>query len=267
LVPTGIHKQPFVSAGVHAHPARKLGRAPKRHDARTICLAKLLEPQLPPPPPVVDDRAKISNLGIMLNDTIGDCTCASAGHIIQALTAENGKQVILPDSDILAAYEAITGYNPSDPSTDTGAVELDVLNYWRKTGIGGHVIGAYASIAPTNLTELKQAISIFGNVYAGVDMPLCIQDADTWEAPKWWQHGGNTTAGSWGGHAVPIVAYDTKWFYIISWGEYIPVSPAFIDLYFTEAYAVMSPDEVNDAGVTPDGFNTAQLQQYLAMVA
>ena len=29
---------------------------------------------------------------------------------------------------------------------DNGAVILDVLNYWRKTGIGGHPISAYADL-------------------------------------------------------------------------------------------------------------------------
>ena len=38
------------------------------------------------------------------------------------------------------------GFRPGDPSTDRGAYALDVLNYWRQSGIAGHRIAAYAAV-------------------------------------------------------------------------------------------------------------------------
>ena len=87
---------------------------------------------------------------MMHNDTIGDCTCAAAGHLVMEWTANVGAETTPADADILAAYSAITGYDPKTGANDNGAVETDVLNYWRKTGIAGHKIMAYAALEPGN---------------------------------------------------------------------------------------------------------------------
>ena len=71
----------------------------------------------------------------MGNDKIGDCTCAAAGHLIMEWTSLAQPKMFTPtDPQIVAAYSAITGYNPKTGANDNGAAELDVLNYWRKTG-------------------------------------------------------------------------------------------------------------------------------------
>ena len=66
---------------------------------------------------------------MMENDQIGDCTCAAAGHLIMEWTANAGKKMVMPtDKQIVAAYSAVTGYNPETGANDNGAVEIDVLN-------------------------------------------------------------------------------------------------------------------------------------------
>ena len=82
------------------------------------------------------------------NDRLGDCTCAAAAHLIQDWTSNNSGEVTLADPDILKAYEAVSGYDPDTHTNDNGAVETDVLNYWRHTGIGGRNIHAYVSLEP-----------------------------------------------------------------------------------------------------------------------
>lgn len=243
--------------------SRRLGKHAPRVDHRTLRLPKYLG-ILPPAPSVFNLTWKISKLGVMLNTDLGDCTIAAAGHMVQAWTAERGVQCIIPDPDILAAYEGACGYDPKDPSTDCGGVEIDVLNYWRKTGIGGHQIGAYAAINPGNITQLKQAIWLFGAVYTGFSLPKYVEDADSWEIAPWWKSG--TKPNSWGGHAVPLVAYDNDFFTAISWGEYVPVSPGFIQKYMDESYAVLSKDQLDDNGSTPSGFNNTQLANDLRLV-
>ena len=155
----------------------KLGKAPARHDSRTLQLAKYLPATAIPHPPAKEDwEKKVKSWPMMLNDNIGDCTCACAGHMIEQWTTYTGAPVTPSDQDVLKAYEAVGHYNPSDPSTDQGAVILDVLNYWRQTGVGAHQIMAYAALEPKNHNEVKDSILLFGNCYIGVQLPLSAQN-------------------------------------------------------------------------------------------
>ena len=101
----------------------KLGKGAARHDPRTLLLASYITPALPAPPATCDLTAKVgSSWGMMDNDQIGDCTCAAAGHLIMEWTANAGKKMITPtDQQIVAAYSAITGYNPVTGANDNGA--------------------------------------------------------------------------------------------------------------------------------------------------
>jgi predicted metal-binding membrane protein len=105
---------------------------------------------LPAAPGSLNDEEGITNWMMMDNDTVGDCTCAAAGHLIMAWTAMVKAPVIPTAAQILAAYEAISGYNPANPNSDVGAACLSVLNYWKKTGIAGNQIGAFMEINVEN---------------------------------------------------------------------------------------------------------------------
>ncbi len=113
--------------------------------------------------------------GMMANDRLGDCTCAGMGHFLQLVTANaQGSPVTLSDQDIILAYEAACGYNPGDPRTDQGGVEIDILNYWRTNGIGpaGHKITAFVAVNPLTHREVMQALALFGGLYTGVALPV-----------------------------------------------------------------------------------------------
>jgi hypothetical protein len=204
---------------------------------------------------------------MMLNDNLGDCTIAAAGHLIQEWTANTygGPGHVVGDADILKAYEVVSGYNPKDPNSDSGAVELDVLNYWRKTGIGGHTIWAFASVDPKNVVHVKQATNLFGGLYLGISLPLAAQQLI--DAAKPWDlvtsHlNGVWKPGSWGGHAVPIVAYDPNWITIVTWGKLQGVSWRFFEAYCEEAWAVLGGTDwmKGTHPVSPNGFDLATLQ-------
>src|ERR1700739_3300585 len=132
------------------HQSVKLGKLAPRHDVRTLQFANYLTAALPPAPVSYDWGSKVKQWGMMKNDTVGDCTCAAAGHLIMEWTAETGILVTPTDTQIIKAYSAITGYNPSTGANDNGAVETDVLNYWRQSGIAKHKIGAYVAIETSN---------------------------------------------------------------------------------------------------------------------
>ncbi len=152
----------------------KLGKSVARHDPRTLLLASYLTAALPTPPASFDLTGKVGAAwGMMENDQLGDCTCAAAGHLLMEWTANAGKKMFTPtDKQIVAAYSAITGYNPTTGANDNGAVEIDVLNYWRQSGIAGHKIGAYVALEPANHTHIMDSVFIFGGCYIGLQLPI-----------------------------------------------------------------------------------------------
>ena len=250
------------------HKLMKLGRKPARYDPRTLRLAKYLTPALPPPPPARDwSQAVQFPCGMMLNDQIGDCTIAAAAHAVQVLTANTGGEQTIADADILAVYEAISGYKPGDPSTDNGCCLLDVLNYWRTNGIGGHKIIAYASVNPLNLAHVKTAIEYFGGLYIALQLPLSAQNQPIWDVTGWGT-GGQGTPDSWGGHGVFMPAYDQNGFKVMTWSENQALTDAFQQTYNDEAYVIITTDFINKSTqATPDGINLPLLQQDLAQIS
>jgi hypothetical protein len=250
-------------------PNRKLGKLPPRHDPRTLRFARYTSAQLPPPPASITWSTKAgSPWGMMLNDKIGDCTCAAAGHAVQTWTANTTGEVTLADSAVLAAYQAVSGYDPSTGANDNGAVEIDVLNYWRNTGVGGHQIGAYAAVHPQSPREVQEAIYLFGGLYIGVGLPLASQQQEVWSAPAFhfpslhpaWR------PGSWGGHAVYVVDYDQDFLTCITWGALQKLTWGWFALYCEEAYAIVSPEWVSGAAKAPNGFDLAALSADLQAI-
>ena len=253
---------------VHNPAVCKLGRSRVRVDSRTLYLAKYIRPEiLDPPPASVDWTAKVANWPMMLNDSLGDCTCAAAGHMIQAWTANIGAPFVPTDPQVETAYEAVGGYRPGDQSTDNGAVELDVLNFWRKTGIAGHLIMAYVAVATSNQERVKQAVNLFGGVYIGLALPVTAQSQDVWDVSFWGRLNGTSAPGSWGGHAVPVLAYDADGLTCITWGAKKRMTWKFFAAYCDEAYAPLSPDWIGANGLDPAGLDLVALQTDLQAVA
>ena len=247
----------------------KLGKSPARHDPRTLLLASYITAALPTPPASLDLTQKVgASWGMMDNDQIGDCTCAAAGHLLMEWTANAGKKMFTPtDKQIVAAYSAITGYNPVTGANDNGANEIDVLNYWRQTGIAAHKIGAFVATEPSNHTHIMDSVYIFEGCYIGLALPISAQ-AQTQNHQPWSVPPGGPTGdgkpGSWGGHAVPVVAYDVRGLTVVTWGALQVMTWTFWDAYCDEAYAIISSDYLNGKKQAPQGFSLAQLQADLA---
>jgi hypothetical protein len=243
-----------------------LGKLAPKHDPRTLQFASYVVPgALPPSPPSVSWTTKVKKWGMLKNDTVGDCTCASAGHMVQCWSANAGKEIDLPDSSILSAYSAVSGYDPNTGLNDNGAAELDVLNYWRKSGIGGHKIAAYAALEPGNHTHVKDAVSLFGGCYVGLSLPVSAQTQTVWSVPP----GGTTgrgAPGSWGGHAVPVLGYDLHGLIVVTWGKLMRMTWSFWDAYGDEAFAVLSSDWLSPNHKAPNGFDFLSLTQDLRAV-
>jgi hypothetical protein len=242
----------------------KLGKLAPIIDPRVPHLSKHILMGAVKPLPAVDWTKAVKSWPMLGNDKFSDCTAAAAYHMAQCFRANSSLDDWHPnDQAALALYAATSGF----PQVDQGAVELDVLRYWAKNGIptdiGTETI-AFATLNPANLDELRLSIQWLGGVYLGVALPLTIQtQTDTWDivpdAPE------NLTApGSLGGHAVCALAYDETSFTVVTWGQLVKVTSAFMQKYLDEAYAVVSQDWLANSGVSPSGLNWAGLQADMA---
>lgn len=227
----------------------RLGRRPARRDSRIPALARYKRGvALPPPPSAVLPPQR--NWTMSLNDQIGDCTIAGVAHCKQVWTGES-----MTDAEVLATYEQIGGYSPTDPTSDQGCVEVDVLQTWMQTGIAGDKLAGYCAVNIADFDELKDAVHWFGAVYLGINCPeSALSNTQLWDVVP-----GSPNAG---GHAIIGVGYDDAkdLAYVVSWGKLVPVTRAFVGKYLEEAYALLSQDMlVNPAGVGPARLDWATL--------
>lgn len=226
---------PFRGGKLPAQPARP-------HLRLTAVLATLAAP-----PASCDWQSDSITWPMYGNDQWGDCTCAAVGHIVNQLTFYgSGTEVQPTDADVLGMYSRVTGFDPKRPSTDQGAYCQDVLADWRKNGIAGHKITAYAAVDVGNLTEVKQAIALFGTVYIGLNVPQSAMDA--FNAGKVWDVVKRSP--SLGGHCVPVGAYDTATKLIsgVTWGSEFQMTESFWKANVDEAWVVLDADGLNRAG-------------------
>ncbi len=246
----------------------KLGKGAPRLDPRTLRLGKYLRNvDIVPPAGEVSwvTRVPSTAWGMMLNDSLGDCVSAAMGHMVKQWTTYASTDATPTDADVLKVYEDVGGYRPGDPSTDNGMVILDALNYWRTTGIGGHKIVAYVAVNIKDAGEVRSAIELFGNVFLGIQLPISAQGETAWTVPNGGAY-NDGSPGSWGGHAIPIMAASAHSLTVITWGASLKMSWNFLKDYADEAYVVLSQDWIEKTGLSPSQFDLASLQADLAQL-
>jgi hypothetical protein len=255
----------------------KLGRRVTK--ARPMLkLADYVTPALAPAPGSVDWVTKVKVWGMLGNDTLGNCVEAEQLHLIEAATTyADGSELVATNEEAIKLYTAEGGYMPGDPNTDNGTDMLAALEYWQNTGIEigttRHKIDAWVSVNMSDPEEMHQAIYLFGGVFYGVDLPISAQTpAEDGDGNPVWEFAGNTKGdnaiGSWGGHAVPLLAYYAgrhtgfgvrHRYRAISWNEVFDVTPEFMTVYGSECYAPVSADWIGRSGAAPNGLSLDQL--------
>ncbi len=240
----------------------KYGKLPAKLDTRTLNYSTYAANVVEPPPAVNWSKA-VDNWPMMLNDRIGDCTCAAAGHLIQCWTANAAERATVPtDDEVVTAYSAVAHYDPATGANDNGAVELDVLNFWRQIGIAGNRLAAYTAVDPTNADHIRQAIWLFGGLYLGLVLPQSAEQ-QTVSGKPWISVWYSPIVG---GHAVPAVGYDDQYVNVVTWGQVQLVAWEFLTRHCEEAYALVDQDWIRRAGTSPSGFDMASLEADLAEV-
>jgi len=254
----------------------KLGRLRRSYDPSIPHLSALVAGQtLPPPPAEVNyTQGMPSNLGMMLNDTLGDCTCAAVHHALQvwSFNANNGTMDTEPDSDVEKLYVQACGYKPAQGGEGPGGNEQHVLKYLLKTGAPTgptgatrHKIAAFVEVDPRNTDDVKRTIADCGVAYIGFNVPQYIVPT-TGQPPAVWDV-QTTNAAIVGGHAVVLAGYDPTGARVISWGQYYTMTWAFFAKYVDETYAIADPSWVSAKGTTPAGLTLAELETQMKALA
>jgi hypothetical protein len=217
-------------------------------------------------PPAIDYADKLpANTGMYLNDTLGCCTISAIYHMLQLMSVNSwGVETVEPDACCLMTYEAACGYDPSNPSTDQGGVEQDVLTYLLNTGaVTGmneethHKIMAFIETDVRNLDDIKRTIYECGCAYIGFQVPQSIMPANA-PPPGIWDVGGDQTIL--GGHAIILTGYDNQGFYLISWGQKYLMTFDFFTAFTEEAYAIADREFITATGKSPLGLTIAELE-------
>ncbi|WP_088187524.1 hypothetical protein [Desulfosporosinus sp. FKA] len=240
----------------------KLGKKPYVKSHKDFLYKNYRNPALPAVPSSFGHQNLVSVWGMLGNDTVGDCVIAGADHAVMLWSAEgSGTPAQFTAQNALSDYSAITGYNPNNPNSDQGTVIRDALDYHRNTGMidatgKRHKIGAYLSLDITNFSEVLEAAYLFGVVKIGIQLPSSATSQFTQSLP-WTVVEGSAIEG---GHDVEIVGYDGSWIYVVTWGKVQKMSVEFFQKYCDEAWVALSTEILNGNGLSPEGFNLAQLQ-------
>lgn len=248
--------------------AFKFGRLHRTYDSRVPHLSALLAGQTPTVPPAAVDYTKgmPANLGMMLNDKLGDCTCAAVYHAMQVWSFNAGKKMVTqPDSDVEELYIQACGYNPQVPGEGPGGNEQSVLTYLLKTGAPTgptgatrQKIAAFVEVDPRNLNDVKQTIVDCGLAYIGFNVPQSVQPPGE-PPPAVWNY-VPSQSNIIGGHAVVLAGYNAQGARVISWGQYYTMTWEFFAHFVDEVYAIADAGWIGSKGTTPAGFTLSQLE-------
>lgn len=228
-----------------AFPGGKLPAQPARRQLRGDGF--LDSTALPAPPDRVDWMSGIRSWPMYGNDAWGDCVFAGLGHHEQQISMlGQGAEVRVELADVLGGYSAVTGFNqnagpPGDNPTDQGTYVIDAMSWWRKTGIAGHRILAYASLDPSNLTLIKQAIALFGTVGIGFNFPASAMSQFNQGKP-WDVVSGSPIEG---GHYVTAGAYDPTYIKTVTWAAEQLMTYAFWRKYVDEVWVPIDDEMVS----------------------
>jgi hypothetical protein len=257
---------------------RKLGRKPRAFDPTMphMSAVRMMAHQKLPPIPLATHWADPlpDDLGMMLNDQLGDCTCAAAYHAMQ-VWSHHGRSTLLtePSQYVLQMYQEFAGYDGTE-ATDQGAVEQDILRQWLSRGVpiqegtetrpgpGRSYILSAMEVDPHNRESVKRAIYDCGGVYIGFDVPAWLMQ--TPKPPSVWDARSKQDNQIVGGHAVFCSGYNSKTVDVLSWGQKYRMTWQFFEKSVREAYALVRPWWIDATGHTPFGLSLDVLVYQMA---
>lgn len=256
---------PHTAGRIHVLPDGRTfhvgGRRPRASRGPRVRLARYLDTtKLPAPAPDVDYTKGAQGLSdVLANNSLGDCTCAGVGHLVDVVTAGAGAPVAVTADQVIALYRAACGYDGT-PATDQGGDELTVLDYVCEKGLDGaglHKFDASVLVDVHNKEEVRAAMWLFGNLYFGCSLP------DAWISPFPSANGfvwAPGTPDNNNGHCFVGVGSDSNGVQIDTWGLLGTITYDAIAQTVDELHTVLTCDWFNKATqLAPSGFAVADL--------
>lgn len=219
-----------------------------------------------PPPGEIDYlRYLPDDIGMMGNNIYGDCFWAASYHARQVRTLfATGTMETEPDSIVLGAYSAATGFRADQPTSDQGTDPGEGFSWMLRCGLPTRstpvqIIGAI-ELDPRQPQDSLEALDYCGGLLVGVSLPKSFVALD--DPPDVWDWAaGDTDSGE--GHEIYLGRADPSWqdIGIVSWGKThaYSLTPAFWSRAVTQCTAIIARDWVEVTGKTPFGMTLDQL--------
>lgn len=235
------------------------GRLRSRPDPHTVWLKQLS--RLPQPPSTFFP-SQVDVWPMLGNDKENCCTCAAAAHMIHAWSAAWKQPILIDEAHVLAAYIMVS------QGSQGGAEMLDVLHYWRRTGINDRKLHQFIAMKPDDPGQLRTAVFLFGSAYLGFSlpdfvMPSCGNASIDWVLPPSGPTGDAAPKAA-NGHCVAAIGFDQDRLHVVSCGSVRSMSWDFYTAYNEEAYAVLSPEWYGLKKCSPFGEDLGRLEQDIA---
>ena len=213
---------------------------------------------LPQTPEVLDGYTRVAQWALDGNGKYGDCDMAAAAHAIHYWNV-----LARSDDPVPTLAEVLAEYRKLSRGMDAGLIEAEVLKTWHRTGLWGNRIVGYAPLDLHNLAMLRQAVYLYGVVFAGIRLTNSSQHQFK-KNQRWSLVEGWNSEAIIGAHCVPIVGYDRHSFYVVSWGRIQELTCEWWNSYAEEAWAIL-PHQLEQARGYAH-LNLAQLQADLKTV-
>jgi hypothetical protein len=208
-----------------------------------------------------------TDLGVMLNHRLLNCTCAAFYHAVQVWSFNAGGKtsahmLTASDTYVKKLYILACGYDPGRPGEGPGGKAQPVLKYLLKHGAPfgprrRNKISAYIEVDRRQVDDVKRAIDDCGLVYVGFNVPKYLGPQNR-HLPKVWDVDPANRRFI-GGHAVVLPGYDEETLDVISWGRFYKMTWKFFGKYVEEVYAIADQAWIAATGKTPGGLTRKEL--------
>jgi hypothetical protein len=269
----------------------KLGKLPAVFDERTLTLTDFLpdDPKalLATVPDDIDWAGGMGTLNMWGNGPdpkdpdqvpLGDCAFAGPANLDQGWRGSVGSSSVITLRGLLMAYHDVAGFDSNAPldangnnPTDNGACLLDVLKYWVNTGIGGTKIAAFAAINPSDIDQVRLGMYACQGILDGLELPASAAEQLKKGLPWSTDRAGikaSFAPGSWGGHctATQRLILSAAMAPTTTWAQYQDMTLGFWATYCSEAYVLVSQDQLDGNGYNPLGIDFAGMKKRLQIV-
>lgn len=253
--------------------AHKLGLKPHTPDERDIKLTEVYKTSSDLPS---DFGATGLDWGMLGNDRFGDCYWASAAHEVMAEATQAGRKPVFNEQEVLTSYAEYLGLGSVaalNERTDQGTDAREGAKFRKKSGVKdvrghGHRIGAYTFIEERDYQTILSAVHDFEGVTVCVELPESAEEAfaraEEGEGEYVWDYERGSRIL--GGHAISGVAAKDGKLVIVSWGQEVVMTEAFVENYLQCVVVYVSGSVLNGEGKSVTGLDLSALRSKLAEI-